>query len=212
MLCNIKTSSYCLSRQGCGENNKCTTLYSYHLLVHISTTKIVQAVALSRDYGTNSSVSKGLFFSQTYTHPCRQTVMVVNTKPGNSPLFKPERRDYSTELRFSIMVIHIYYTDSGYLIQPCITPSISVSCRRWDKHMKRGESVTIVHKLCWIVTMAKLKNCLSDFHSLNIKITFFILCLSSPLLLSLPHFEFVPVNKWHNYLYYFKKHIILAWG
>lgn len=170
----MKTSSYCLSRQGHEENNKCTALYSSHLLVRISTTKIVQAVALSLEYGTNSTVSKGLLFSHTYTHPCRHTVMVVNTKPGKSPLFQLERCDYSTELRFSIMVIHIYYIDSGYLIQPCITPSISVSCRRWDKHMKRKKSVTIVRKLCWIVTMAKLKNCLTGFHCLNIKITFFM--------------------------------------
>lgn len=109
-----------------------------------STTKIVQTVALSWKYGTNSSVSKGLLFSHTYAHPCRQTVMVVNTKPGNSPLFQPEIRDYSTTLRFSIMVIHIYFIGSAFLIQPCIPPSISVSCRRWDKHMKRKK----VSQLC----------------------------------------------------------------
>lgn len=97
--------------------------------------------------------------------------MVVNkTHPAQT-----KRADHGSELRFSIRLMYIYCICSRCLKHPCMTPSISV-CSAVDLHKMRWRYAkqqfdTNVQKLCWIVTVTKLKHCLTGFHFLNVGIT-----------------------------------------
>lgn len=114
----------------------------------------------------------------THTHRTWWRISEVVQKIKSEHAAPTTRANYISELRLSLRLIYIYCIWSRCLKQPCMTPSISV-CSAIDLRKMRWRYAkettkqfdTNAQKLCWIVTMSKLKRCLTGFHFLNIGIT-----------------------------------------
>lgn len=109
-------------------------------------------------------------------------ILVTHTQNvvGNirkSEQLQPREQITALSSRLGLRLIYIYCIWSRCLKQPCMTPSISVCsaidlCKmRWRYAKEKKQFDTNGKKLCWIVTMSKLKRRSTGFRFLNIGIT-----------------------------------------